>query len=66
MVGGLKLFQCALLNMVPLKLSNVFVQPMVTGIYQTLSDQEVWDSHGFRSTQSKPSLLATGLTVVEW
>ncbi len=51
---------------IPLKLSNVFVQPMVAEIYQTLSDQEVGESHGLETTQSRPSSLATGSTAVEW
>ncbi len=59
---------CALFNEMcdVLQLSNVFVQPMVTGIYQTLSDQEVVASHGLERTQSRPSSLATGSTAVEW
>ena len=51
---------------IPLKLSNVFVQPMVTEIYQALSDEEVGESHGSRLSQSKPSSLAIGSTAVEW
>ncbi len=47
---------------IPLKLSNVFVQLMVTEIYQTLSEVEI----NLDQTQSRPSSLATGSTAVEW
>ncbi len=56
---------CIVKYMVPLKLSNVFVQLMVSGIYQTLSDQEVGEN-GLNIIQSGPSSLATGSTAVEW